>query len=153
MQTHFFAFCCNTVFRNPLQTQIKVTVWNYHALTVFTASLRITLIFTMLEFSQRLKCSALEISFSVRRLGVWGNKLCMGGDVNIIGMNGVINKISLDRRRTSSAFSRVTFWSSIPWGVNALPFAGRDSCIYAMWLTTIWDWAQQAWTVFSISYS
>lgn len=72
----------------------------------------------MLEFGQGLKYSVLlEITLSVRGLGVWINKLFKGKDMSRTGVNGVINNISLDSRTMSSSFSRVTFWSSIPRGV------------------------------------
>lgn len=72
----------------------------------------------MLEFGQGLKYSVLlEITLSVRGLGVWINKLFKGKDMSRTGVNGVINNISLDSRIMSSSFSRVTFWSSIPRGV------------------------------------
>lgn len=90
---------------------------------MITASLRVTCIFTMPKFGQGLKRSVcLEIIFSIRGLGMWGNKLFKGKDMTRKGMNSVINNISLDSRRISSAFSRVTFWSSTPLGVNTLLF-------------------------------
>ena len=87
-----------------------------------TASLRVTCIFTMPKFGQGLKYSVcLEIIFSVRGLGMWENKLFKGKDMSRKGVNSVINNISVDSR-ISSAFSRVTFWSSTPLGVNTLLF-------------------------------
>lgn len=75
------------------------------------------------KFGPGLKyCECLEITFSVRRLGMWGNKLFKAKDTSRKGVNSVINNISLDSRRMSSAFSRVTFWRSTPLGVNTLLF-------------------------------
>ena len=62
-----------------------------------TASLRVTYIFTMPKFGQGLQCSiCLEVIFSIRGLGMWGNKLFKGKDMSRKGVNGVINNISLD---------------------------------------------------------
>lgn len=88
-----------------------------------TASLRVTCIFTTPKFGQGLKHSiCLEIILFIRGLGMWGNKLFKGKDMSRKEVTSAINNISLDSRRISSAFNRVTFWSSTLLVINTLLF-------------------------------